>query len=287
MYVTADSIDWNKLWMNAKSACGQNADSDKIECATIWNNKVVAKRYDKIATGENYAKGIDRIDKMDIDPGCTVLDVGAGPGSLAIPLAKRVKSVTAIEPAPGMFECLKDHIKEECIENIVCINKKWESVSLDDIGKHDVVVACMSLGMFDLQAALKKMNDAAIHYVYIFWHIDKSDWWTYYEKLWPKVHNRPYVPGPGANYVYNILYCMGIYANIETKYHRPWKEEYPSLDDAVAQFKAYVGAVTSEQENALRKYLPEILMQKDNGAYTLPDDGNLPYAMIWWDKKGV
>lgn len=287
MHMTAESLDWNKLWMSAKSACGQNAGTDKSECSTVWNNKDVAKRYDKMAARANYAGGIERINKMDIDSNFTVLDVGAGPGTLAIPLAKRVKSVTAIEPALGMFECLKDHIEEECIENIFCVNKKWENVSLSEIGKHDVVVASMSLGMFDLQAALRKMNDAANHYVYIFWHIGKSDWWTYYEKLWPKVHNKPYVLSPGANYVYNILYDMGIYANVETKLHRPWKEEYPSLDDAVAQFRAYIGAVTSEQEKALRKYLPEILVQTDNGAFTLPDDGNFPYAMIWWKKKGV
>lgn len=121
----------------------------------------------------------------------------------------------------------------------------------------------------------------------IFWHIDKSDWWAYYEKLWPKVHNKPYVPGPGANYVYNILYGMGIYANVEIGSPPPWGAVYPTFDDAVAQFKAYVGAVTPEQESALRKHLPEILVRKDNGAYTLPDDGKLPYAMIWWDKKGV
>lgn len=290
MHVTADSIDWNKLWMNAKSACGLSSGSDKsdkIDCATIWDQKEVAKRYDQTVTRDNYARGTERIGRMAIDPDCSVLDVGAGPGSLAIPLAKRVKSVTAIEPGFGMFECLQDHIKEEGIENIVCINKKWEAVSLDDIGKHDVVVASMSLGMVDLKAALRKMNDAANRYVYIFWHIGKSDWWVYYKKLWPIIHNKPYVPGPGANYVYNILYGMEIYANVEIGCPLPWGAVYPTFDDAVTQFKAYIGAVTPEQESALRKHLPEILVQKDNGAYTLPDDGKLPYAMIWWEKEGI
>lgn len=287
MYVTADSIDWNKLWMNARSSCGRNSGSDKIECATVWDKKDVAKRYDQTVSRNNFERGIEKIDKMNIDSDYSVLDVGAGPGTLAIPLAKRVKSVTAIEPAHGMFECLKDNIKAGRIENIYCINKKWEDVSLADIGKHDVVVASMSLGMADLQSALRKMNDAANHYVYIFWHTGKSDWWTYYEKLWPKVHNKPYTPGPGANYVYNILYGLEIYANVEMGCPPPWRAEYQSFDDAVAQFKAYVGAVSPEQESALRKHLPEILVQKDNGAFTLPDEGYLPYAMIWWNKKGV
>lgn len=288
MCETTDSIDWNKLWMNAltfsRSSYGSKSDANEIGCAKMWNSTDAAVKYDKTARLNNCASGMEKIGKMHLEPDFTVLDIGAGPGTLAIPLARRVKKVTAIEPALGMLECLKEHIREECIENIVCINKKWEDVALDDIEKHDVVIASFSLGMLDLQDALKKMNYFANQYVYIFWNIGKSDWVTYYEKIWSKVYNTSYVAAPGANYVYNILYGMGIYANIEVGV-LAFRPEYSNLDEAVAVFKAFVHAVTPEQENALKKCLPGILVQKKNGAYTLPDDGRYPYALIWWNKR--
>lgn len=288
MCENANSINWNKLWMNAltssKSSYGLKSDEDEIGCAKIWNSADSAAKYDQTARLNNCASAVEKISKMHIEPDYTVLDIGAGPGTLAIPLARRVKKVTAIEPGLGMLECLKDHIRKECIENIVCVNKKWEDVSLDDTEKHDVVIASFSLEMSDLQDALRKMNDFAKQHVYIFWNIGKSDWVTYYEKIWPKVHNRSYIPGPGTNYVYNILYEMGIYANIQVGV-LAFRPEYSSLDEAVAVFKAFVHAETQEQENALKKCLPGILVQKKNGAFTLPDNGKYPYALIWWNKR--
>ena len=35
--------------------------------------------------------------------GCTLIDVGAGAGRLALPLALRCRQVTAVEPSPSMI----------------------------------------------------------------------------------------------------------------------------------------------------------------------------------------
>ena len=52
---------------------------------------------------------IDRISRStDLQPGDAVLDLGAGPGLLAIPFAKAGMTVTAVDPEPGMLAELKD-----------------------------------------------------------------------------------------------------------------------------------------------------------------------------------
>ncbi len=38
-----------------------------------------------------------------------MLDIGAGPGTLAIPLSPLVKEITAVEPGAGMVEILRKH----------------------------------------------------------------------------------------------------------------------------------------------------------------------------------
>jgi 16S rRNA A1518/A1519 N6-dimethyltransferase RsmA/KsgA/DIM1 with predicted DNA glycosylase/AP lyase activity len=42
-----------------------------------------------------------------------VPDIGAGPGTLAIPLAPRVKEITAVEPGAGMVSILQERAARE------------------------------------------------------------------------------------------------------------------------------------------------------------------------------
>jgi precorrin-6B methylase 2 len=86
--------------------------------------------------------------KLTIDSKCTVLDIGAGTGALAIPLSKMVSHVTAVEPSEVMLSCLKENMLEGKIANIDVINKRWEEViPFEDVNKHDVLIASYSLSI--------------------------------------------------------------------------------------------------------------------------------------------
>lgn len=58
------------------------------------------------------------ISKIELNPEYTVLDIGAGTGRLAIPIAKTVKMVTAIDPSKGMLSYLRENMEKEGVENI-------------------------------------------------------------------------------------------------------------------------------------------------------------------------
>jgi len=268
-----EEIDFNGLWMKAK----QNSSHNK--CSMIWADKDRAKKYDEAVKENNRERATERIKKLNINSNSTVLDIGAGPGTLAIPLAKIVKKVTAVEPAQGMFECLKENIEEKNLNNIVCINKKWEDVKTDEIEKHDIVIASFSLGMLDLQDALKKMNDVANEYVYIFHFAGTTQWERRYKEIWQRL-GRKYIPGPKSNYMYNILYQMGIYANIEVN-ETEYNQKFKNLDEAVNESKQMLD-ITQDEEEILRKYLSGNLV-KENG--NLVSKGKTIRTMIWWEKK--
>ncbi len=52
---------------------------------------------------------IDRISRSaELEPGDAVLDLGAGPGLLAIPFARAGMAVTAVDPEPGMLAELRE-----------------------------------------------------------------------------------------------------------------------------------------------------------------------------------
>lgn len=110
------------------------------DMSDFWDKR--ARHYSESIKRNNHAERI--IAKLDIDPECTVLDIGSGPGTLAIPLAKMVQHVTAIDPSSGMLACLKENAVSKGLKNITCINKKWEDVTIGtDIVEHDTVLASL------------------------------------------------------------------------------------------------------------------------------------------------
>ncbi|MDP3104750.1 MAG: class I SAM-dependent methyltransferase [Candidatus Methanoperedens sp.] len=79
--------------------------ADYIYCIdpAYWSN--TAREYDRkiVANGKLLRKL-----KKYVDSDSTVLDIGAGTGYLTLALAPFVKKVTAVEPADGMLNVLKE-----------------------------------------------------------------------------------------------------------------------------------------------------------------------------------
>ena len=221
---------------------------------------------------------------IKVKPDYTVLDIGAGPGTVTIPLVKIVKGVTMVEPSSGMRARLKENASKHNLTNITCIPKKWGDVVIgEDIeaGGHDVVIASHSLVMKDMQSTLVKMNDAVKRSIYMFVvagrrrETDKNSLWAVFNKEKQKPGGRPdYI------HLYNILYQMGIRANVEIV-DSGHKTRFPDLDSAVRHYKEWLG-VSGDDEDKLESYLSENLIRGD-GCLWLRH--NMRTAMIWLKKE--
>ena len=58
-------------------------------------------------------------------PGDSWLDIGAGAGRYAVPLARSVARVVAIDPSPSMLEALTVSMGEHRIENVTAVEGRW------------------------------------------------------------------------------------------------------------------------------------------------------------------
>ncbi|HCV00176.1 MAG: hypothetical protein CL897_02705 [Dehalococcoidia bacterium] len=74
-----------------------------------------------------------------IRPGETVLDIGAGGGRYALPLARHAGEVIALEPSEGMREVLREGIEEYQIDNIRVVEASWP---YDHPLRADVALIC-------------------------------------------------------------------------------------------------------------------------------------------------
>ena len=276
----AGIINWNELWKARRSGYYRRRAHE--DPGSRWDKR--AKQFNESML-QHPERAERQIANLELSQEYTVLDVGAGTGRLAIPIAKRVKSVTAIDQSMGMLECLQENMEKEGITNIVCIHKRWEDIELGvDIEPHDVVVASHSLGMLDIQEALAKMDAAAKKYIHILtsagrWMGDGEE-----EGLWKAIFGeRHRTRAWGSDYMFfcNLLHDMKIYANVDIR-DAEFEQRYDSLDAAVNKWKE-MRDIPAEKEDVLREHLSRILVE-DDGTGTLCFKRKTKSATIWWQK---
>ena len=197
--------DWNKIWKARQILHESSKHSD--DPSHNWNQRENAERYDSTSRSEYDERVLITINGLDITKESRVLDIGAGPGTLAIPLAQRVKEITAIEPGEGMAAILNERMKKDGITNISIIRKRWEDIipKSDLAQQYDVVIASLSLTMQDIRLALSKMDAVSRGSVYLFWFVDMPFWERMYADLWEPLHGLPYYSGPKADCLFGCL----------------------------------------------------------------------------------
>ena len=271
-----EEIDWAGMWRKSleESSWGQRAGKPEY-----WDGRV--DRFEGVIKQSNREAMI--MSRIEIEPDYSVLDIGAGPGTVAIPLAKAVKGMTAVEPSNGMLARLKENATKENLSNITCIPKKWEDIEMGkdiEAGEHDVVIASYSMLMKDIENALLKMNDAAKRCVYIFAGAGRKKAGS---SFWATFHHGK--PSPDYIYLYNILYQLGIYANvdiIDSNYDMQFHDLEAAVQHYIQHFKGWMDISSGNNEEKLRAYLSENLVE-ENGMLSLKQ--KLKSAMIWWRKE--
>ncbi|MCX6686610.1 MAG: class I SAM-dependent methyltransferase, partial [Methanoregula sp.] len=144
-------VDWNEIWRAGQDR--HESSKHFADPSHNWDKKENAERYNAGSKSKFDARVKMTIAGLDINRQSRVLDIGAGPGTLAIPLAPLVEQITAIEPGKGMVDLLYENMKKEGITNITCIRKRWEDIdpAVDLDGQYDIVVASLSLTMEDIR----------------------------------------------------------------------------------------------------------------------------------------
>ena len=272
-------INWDELW---KATHRRGFDHHGKDLVSHWDVK--AQDFNKRVM-KHREMSSSQVAMLDLTSGETVLDVGAGTGRLALPIARIAKSVTALDQSTGMLSCLKENMAAEGLKNIQCIQKSWQDVADGELEKHDVVLSSNSLGVYDMKAALAKMDSLAKRAVYIFTFVDgKRD--DGFGKFMMKEREgrhgrqgRDEIGPAGYLIIYNLLADMGILADIKIMQWNS-KEQYKSLDEAVAEWKG-MHELPAEKEPQLREFLSQRLVKEGDG---LVLDRHHKQALISWQK---
>ena len=180
-------------------------------------------------------------------------------------------------------ECERDErniwFTDENIDNIETVLKPIEEITYEEIGDVDVVVCSRSLnGIMPIDEVLLELDMIADKYVFItvFGPENKK-----IEKYFDKELGIKTEDFPDYNYFFNILFNMGIYANIE-RFDLNNYREYESIEEAMDNGKFRLDLYTDEQKVLLKEYLERILTYENGKYYNVKDKSD--WIMVWWKK---
>jgi len=265
-------IDWNEL-----ISIQRNKRPEKKEPGPQYWNKRAASFVDHVGK-TNYPDAFLKI--MEPKADWTVLDMGCGGGTLALPLSNRVKEITAVDYSDHMLAMLGDEIKRRDVNNIKTLKASWDdNWEEKGIRRYDVAIASRSLSVDDLQGAIIKLINCAHRRVYISTVVGDG---PYDRKIFDAI-GRELIQAVDYIYIYNLLFQMGIHASISF-IHEETAKTFDDLDEARDSLKWMLYEITPQEEDKLDRYLHENMIIK-NGKKVFNYRKRFKWAVLSWDKE--
>ena len=274
------TIDYARLWdeqharsLAQKEKMGENR-------GRFWSSQDVVDRFVRNVISGDRSRIEKQIAGMQIPPGSSVLDIGAGPGTLAVPLALMGCRVTTVEPSAPMGAAMEEYRRTVNAPPIREIRSRWEDVGPEEAGVHDVVIASRSLIMGDIRNSLLKMDAAARRAVHLYWFISSPHASGGNAELWPALHGEPYYGEANADVLWNVLCQLGIYANVKVD-ARDRVRRYSGFDEMKQDLYNRLFVKEDWQREIVDVFLRDRAVPDDSGYVIL---GSSRTAHIWWEK---
>lgn len=256
-------LDFSKLYieqMEKSTFKSKNSDD--------WDKK--AKNMSTNIFKSSYSQ--EFIKKMDLTNCSTLLDVGCGPGTIALNLSNQMEKIYALDYSLEMLSCVETSCKENKIANIKTIHKSWYD-NWDDIPNADIVVASRSMEVADIKDAILKLNSKANKKVYLSTKVGGS----FIDKEILNQLQRDIYPRPDYIYLLNILHSMGIYAKVDFIKNENSKYDCSSAEEFVERISWSLGELTEEEKLVLTNYFNNVYKNKECSDF-------IYWAFISWNK---
>jgi SAM-dependent methyltransferase len=235
-----DEIDWAKKWGDVvrERAGATHANPG------YWDRRARSFARSTHTRSDEFLTVIDPY----LSPRKTLLDVGAGTGRHAVPLASRVEWVTAVEPSEGM------RAEISARDNMTIVASAWEDA---DVAPADLVICCHVLyGVEDPVPFITKLNRSARERVFVM--LRESDLPHPAAVIRSRLLGEMGSRMPRFSDLFMLLMQIGISADV-TFVRYPIVTRYSGMDEALIDCGAMFGE--GWDEDAGRAALEEILQR--------------------------
>lgn len=262
-------IDFNQAW-HACTAQDENHRGEAAVDLAFWEQNAAGYDQNSRSPGR-YENTLGAIRTL-VHPNDTLLDVGAGTGRFALPLAQSVEQVTALDHAQPMLSILERKAAEQKINNVTTIKTAWENAEIDP---HDVVLAAWSLYRLpDMLTGMKKLIAATRRTLIIVagaGHSIRHD--RLLRQFWPQADRNE---TPMHIYYHGVLWQAGVHADLKIVYEQHLLQgETPQ---AIAQQLAPDEASSQEIADYTALLKPEMISTTSGWQYKRP----VPVGLLVW-----
>ncbi len=187
--------------------------------------------------------------RMNLDGCTTLLDVGCGPGTIAISIAPKLAHVYGLDYSPGMLAAFAENARARALTNATPILLGWD----DDwaaVPVCDIVVASRSTAVPDLEAAILKLQSKARVRVHLTYPADGH----FVPAGVRKAIGRPGFALPDYLCVVGVLHQLGLQPTLD---YLPGDSRFAScsgFDDFEKKVGQSVGPLSAEESTRLRAY---------------------------------
>ena len=269
-----DEIDWSAAWKEY-SATRRSADAQEY-----WNKR--APSFKKKAGTSPYTQEFLRI--AGIQAGESVLDMGCGSGTLALPLAKQGCHVHAADFSQTMLELLNEQAEADGVAGSITTQLlAWaDDWSAAQVPVCDVALASRSISTDDLAGALQKLDSHAARRVCLTLSTGQS---PRFDNCLVKLLGRETAVLPEYVYAMNMLWQMGRSPELRM-IESPRVSLYESPQHALEK-NAELFDVTPDERRILEEYVSTHMyaVQTEEGQqWRFDHDRTVGWACISWNK---
>ena len=220
------------------------------------------------------------------DPDETWLDIGAGAGRYALPLALRVAEVIAVEPSASMRNALRTGKSEHGLDNIRLVGAAWPD-ALAELGDPPVAdVALVAHVGYDIESIGPFLDgmDRAASRLCVAMLTDQSPA-SVADPFWPIVHGMERVPLPALPELVELLRARGRTAEVVRVERAP--RTFDSFDGLATFLRRQLWITDgSEKDQRFRAALAGMARERDDDGWTLvtPPVGSI--GLVTWTPAG-
>ncbi len=186
------------------------------------------------------------------------LDVGAGGGRYALPLALAVREVVAIDPSPSMLTALAEDAVAAGVENVRVIEARWP---MSDPPTGDVgLMAHVGYDIAEIGPFLDQLESCSARLCVAV--MGESAMTMAATLFWAEIHNEPRVPLPALPELLVVLTARGRVPEVHLVDRTP--PTFASLEEAlaIARRQLWVGEGTAKGER-LRQLVGQTATERD------------------------
>lgn len=268
-----DAQFWANAWAEYRKS-GNKRRPDPKAWVDFWNH--FSQRYGQHNDDTHSEIITNLISQKAIQPGDTLLDIGCGPGTYALPLAAKGVNVTGLDTAGQMLATLQTKAAGAGLSTMITpCQADWNDLPAKP--SYDVTFASKSPAINDYDS-LMKMTKVARKTCCLIGFAGQHNL-ELRRQLWEILVKEP-APAPAFDIIYplNILYQEGYRPNLSF-YSYSHEEEEPVnyLKEHYTRYFAMLGVSGSDTEATIQCFLQE---RATNG-YCI-EKSSTTVGVMWW-----